>query len=393
MKKRKIQTTAVHAGAKMPASVVNPKVAPIFASSVWSFDHLSQIDEVYEGREPGFVYSRIANPSVTQLENAVCALEGGGAAAAYSSGMAAISVALLTELKQGDHVLAHPVLYGGTYTLLTVEFAKFGIETTLVDFNDLSAVEKAVRPNTKVLYIETICNPTMEVTDIPKVVEIARRAGAKVYVDNTFASPFLCRPLEQGADVVVYSATKYHNGHSDVTAGLIVANAEFIGRAKKVGTTFGPTLSPFDAWLVMRGIRTLALRMERHASNALALAKYLADHPKVTAVHYPGLEDSPTREIALRVLNKGFGGMLSFTVTGGIQGAQQVIDGLELVELVPSLAGVATTTSHPGKTSHRAIPLADRSVYGVGDGLIRVSVGIEDSDDIIEDFRQALEKI
>lgn len=392
MNDKHLQTIAIHAGTKMPKSIVSPKVSPIFASSVWSFDHLSQIDDVYEGREQGYVYSRIANPSVTQLEQAVAALDGAQAAAAYSSGMAAIAVALMTELKQGDHVLAHPVLYGGTYTLLMTELAKFGIETTLVDFGDLAAVKNSVRKNTKILYIETICNPTMEVVDIQGAVDIANNVNAKVFVDNTFASPILCQPLKQGADVVLYSATKYHNGHSDVTAGLMVADAEFIGRAKKVGTTFGPTLSPFDSWLVLRGIKTLALRMERHASNALALAEYLAKHPKVTAVYYPGLEKASTHLIANKTLCNGYGGMLSFTVAGGIKGAQVLIDELEMVELVPSLAGVATTTSHPGKTSHRAIPLADRSKYGVNDGLVRVSVGIEHIDDIIEDFRLALDK-
>jgi len=393
MKKNNIQTAIVHAGEKMPQSVSTSKVAPIFASSVWSFDHLSQIDDIYEGREQGFVYSRISNPNVMQLEEAISTLDGGESAAAYASGMAAISISLLAELKQGDHVVAHSILYGGTYSLLKNELSKFGIETTFVDFNDLNAVTKAMQANTKVLYFETICNPTMEVMDITGIVQIAKGTHVKVYVDNTFASPVICRPLEYGADVVIYSATKYLNGHSDVTAGIVVSNSEFIKKVKSVGTTYGPTLSPFDAWLILRGLRTLALRMERHSANALSLANFLAGHPKITAVHYPGLESSPTYGIANRMLEHGYGGMLSFTVDGGLKGAQVLIDSLEMTELVPSLAGVSTTTSHPGKTSHRAIPLADRNHYGVGDGLIRVSTGIEYSKDIIEDFRKALEKV
>lgn len=393
MEKTKIQTTTVHAGAKMPQSATLPKVAPIFASSVWSFDRLKLIDDIYENREQGYVYSRISNPTVTQLEQALISLDGGEAAAAYSSGMAAISIALLAELRQGDHIVAHPVLYGGSYALLKNEFAKMGIETTFADFTDLDSVKQAINVNTKVLYIETICNPLMEVVDIPAIVRIARQAKVKVYVDNTFATPLLCRPLEYGADVVVYSATKYLNGHSDVTAGAIVSSNEFMSKVRAVGTIYGPTLSPFDAWLVLRGLKTLALRMERHSANALSLAKFLASHPKVNTVNYPGLESSPTFTVANKLLQNGYGGMLSFTVLGGLQGAQKIIDSLRMTELVPSLAGVATTTSHPGKTSHRAIPAAEREQYGVGDGLIRVSVGIEHIDDIIADFSQALAKI
>ncbi len=394
MAKDKLDTIAVHAGTHEPESVTRSKVAPIFATSVWSFDRLSLIDDIYEQREPGFVYSRMANPTVQQLEQVVSRLDGAGGAIAYASGMAAIAVALLAELKQGDHVVAHHVLYGGTYALLKNELPKLGITTTFIDFNDLDAVKKAVQPQTRVLYAETICNPLMEVVDIPAIVAIAKKSGAKVYVDNTFATPIICRPLGHGADVVLYSATKYLNGHSDVTAGVIVSDAAFIGKARAVGTIYGPTLSPFDAWLTIRGLRTLPLRLERQSQNALALAKFLAGHPKVTRVNYPGLDSSPTRTIADRILTGDYGGMLSFTVVGDdLAGARTVIDGLEMTELVPSLAGLATTTSHPGKTSHRAIPVAERSAYGVGDGLIRVSVGIEGIEDIIADFDQALAKV
>ena len=389
----KIDTLAVHAGAAACPSDTRPKVSPIFAASVWAFETLDQVDDVYENRIPGYVYSRISNPGVEQLEQALMLLEGAEAAAAYSSGMAAIAMSLLTELNSGDHVLAHQVLYGGTYGLFRNEMGRFGIETTFVDFTDMDAVREAVKPNTRVLYVETICNPLMEVIDIPAVVELAGKVGAKVFVDNTFASPVHFRPLEAGADVVLHSATKYLNGHSDITGGVVASGREFIDRVKKVGTTFGPTLSPFDAWLVLRGLKTLAIRMERHSANALKLAGYLADHPKVTRVHYPGLTGSKTHYVAKQILRGGYGGMLSFAVPGGLAAARTVIDGLKLTELVPSLAGPSTTVSHPGKTSHRSIPLAERQTYGVGDDLIRVSVGIENIEDIMADFEQALAKV
>ncbi len=389
----KIDTLAVHAGAKACPSDTRSKVSPIFASSVWSFDSLEQVDDVYEHRAPGYVYSRISNPGVEQLEQSVALLEGAEAAAAYSSGMAAIAMALLAELKAGDHFVAHQVLYGGTYALFINELGRFGVETTFVDFTDMAAVHAAVRPNTKVLYVETICNPLMEVIDIPAVAALAGKCRAKVYVDNTFASPVHFQPLLAGADVVLHSATKYLNGHSDITGGVVAASKEFIDRVKKVGTTYGPTLSPFDAWLVLRGIKTLAVRMERHSANALALAEFLEKHPKVIKVHYPGLASSKTYAVAQKLLSGGCGGMLSFAVAGGMEAARTVIDGLQLTELVPSLAGPSTTVSHPGKTSHRAIPLNERQAYGVGDDLIRVSVGIESIEDIIADFEQILAKV
>ena len=273
------------------------------------------------------------------------------------------------------------------------EFSRFGVQTTFVDFTDLDAVQNAIRKNTKVFYVETICNPLMEVVDIPAVVAMAKKTGAKVYVDNTFASPIHFRPLEAGADVVVHSATKYLNGHSDITGGVVASSREFIEKVKKVGTAFGPTLSPFDAWLVLRGMKTLALRMRRHSVNALKLSEFLSGHPKVTVVNYPGLSSSKTYPVAKKILMDGCGGMLSFAVKGGLDAARTVIDGLQMTELVPSLAGPSTTVSHPGKTSHRSIPLSERQAYGVGDDLIRVSVGIENIEDIIDDFAQVLDKV
>jgi len=399
-----VATKAVHVASKAPFSVTRPKVPPIYTTSVFTFDYLDQVDEVYEGKAKGYVYSRMRNPGIDLVEEAVAELENGEEAVAFSSGMAAIVSAILARVRAGDHVVASNVIYGGTYSFLHDEIPLRGVDVTFVDTNDLAAVKAAMRPETKILYCETISNPLMEVADVASLAEMAHKKGAYLYVDNTFASPVLCRPLEYGADVVLHSGTKYLNGHSDVTVGVAVIGPSrtdgaqagelrnLAGRIRSLASTYGSVPSPFDAWLLLRGIRTLPLRMEKHSKNAMRLASFLEAHPGVTKVHYPGLKSSPYHHLAGKYLEGGFGGMLSFEVKGGLDGARRVIDCLRMVELVPSLAGVSTTVSHPGKTSHRSIPLAEREKFGVGDGLIRVSVGIEDYEDIEEDFREALMK-
>lgn len=393
-KSRSVATKAVHAGTTPPESRTLPKVAPIYATSVFSFDTLSQLDDVWEGRSPGYVYSRMRNPGVDLLEEAVNVLEDGEGAVAFGSGMAAITLSVLAQVVEGDHIVAGKVLYGGTYSFLHDELPKRGVQTTFVDGNSLDEFRAAMRPNTRVLYCEVISNPLMEVADLSGLAEIARRCRVSLVVDNTFASPVLCRPLRFGASVSIHSGTKYLNGHSDVTSGVAIAGDKALaGKIRSLATTYGPVPSPFDAWLLVRGLRTIDLRVRKCSENALRLAGFLAAQPKVTVVHYPGLEGSPYRALGEKYLDGGFGGMLSFEVRGGLDGARQLIDSLDMVELVPSLAGVSTTVSHPGKTSHRGIPLAERAAYGVGDGLIRVSVGIEEYVDIEEDFRLALEQV
>jgi len=411
--RRLAATRAVRAGGKPPQSVTVPKVPPIYTSSVFTFDYLEQIDEVYEGRSPGYVYSRQRNPGIDLLEEAVCSLECGSEAVAFASGMGAITCSVLALVRSGDHVVAGRVLYGGTLTFFKDDLPKRGVETTFVDTNNLDEVRSAIRPNTKIVYCETISNPLMEVADLTALVEIAHSAGALLVVDNTFASPVLCRPLEYGADVSINSTTKYLNGHSDVTGGVAVfapyvsgesACGEDAGgpagteppaaKVRALAALYGPTPSPFDAWLTVRGLRTVDLRVRKCSENALELARFLCGHPKVGVVHYPGLESSPYHDLGKKYLSGGYGGMLSFEIKGGsLESARAFIDSLSMVELVPSLAGVSTTVSHPGKTSHRAIPLEERKTYGVGDGLVRVSVGIEDYADIEKDFRQALDAV
>jgi len=389
-----IATTAVHAGTKVPESVTMPKVPPIYAASVFSFDSLAQLDEVWEGRSKGYVYSRMRNPGIDLLEETVNSLEDGAGAVGFASGMAAITVSALSVLSAGDHVVSAKVLYGGTYSFFHDELPRRGVSTTFVDVNNLEEVRAAMRPNTRLLYFDTISNPLMEVADLDALASIAHESGAILAVDNTFASPVLCRPLEHGADLSIHSGTKYLNGHSDVTSGVAVGkDPELVAKVRSLASMYGPVPSPFDAWLMMRGIRTIDLRIRKCSENALALARFLAGHPKVAVVHYPGLPSSPYKALADKYLSGGYGGMLSFAVHGGLEGARKVIDSLEMVELVPSLAGAATTVSHPAKTSHRGVPPAEREASGVGDGLIRVSVGIEDYADIEADFAEALKQV
>lgn len=385
-----IGTIAVHESKRGPASITLPKVAPIYASSVFDFEKLEDIDAVYEGTKKGYIYSRVDNPNISLLENMVAKLEQAEAGAAFSSGMAAIASSILACIKEGDHVVANRVLYGGSYSFLADHLQALGIKVTFTDFSDTDRVKEAITEKTRILYVETISNPLMEVADLPALAEIAKQHGLKLIVDNTFASPYVCNPIALGADVVVHSATKYLNGHSDVTGGIAVGTRKFVNKVKEIRSLWGGCMSPFDAWLVLRGIRTLHLRMREHCSNALKLAEQLSKHPKVLRVNYPGLTEHPQHRLACEILKGGFGGMLSFEVEGGVEGAAKVIEALKLVDLTPSLAGVATTVSHPGKTSHRSLPSDVKDRIGVRDSLIRVSVGIETIDTVIADFEQAL---
>lgn len=384
-------TLTVHGGRSEEGGATPPEVAPICASSVFRFNSLEELDDVYEGKTRGHIYSRLGNPTCDALEELYALLEGGEAGAAFSSGMAAIVTAVSASVEPGDHVVAGRVLYGGVYSFLTSHLPRMGVAVTLVDGADPEAVEEAMRPETRLVYVETISNPLMEVTDIPRLAETAARNGAVLGVDNTFASPILCRPLELGAAWVASSATKYLNGHSDIIGGVLAGSGEFTNKAKALRSIWGGSMSPFDAWLTTRGARTLSLRMKTHSANALALARLLETEPSVARVHYPGLPSSPWHSLALRLFgDAGFGGMLSFELKGGKKEAARCIRNLSLAKFVPSLASVATIVSHPGKTSHRSVPERERAAWGVGDGLVRVSAGIEDETDILADFARAL---
>ncbi|KAA6339582.1 L-methionine gamma-lyase [termite gut metagenome] len=383
----------IHLGDKFGESVSRSKSIPIAMTSVFAFDDVESLDQVYEGEAKGYIYTRNGNPVHDALCEIMCSIEEGEGALAYSSGMGAISLSIISQVKSGDHIIAANVLYGGSFQFIKTELARFNISVTFVDL-----VNEDITPyfqlNTKVVYAETISNPTMEAIDLNAIAEISHKHGAKLIVDNSFATPIICQPLLLGVDIVVYSATKYIGGHSDVTAGIVVSDKETIGQIYTSGLLFGPTLSPFDGWLLIRSLRTLELRMKQHSHNALKLAAYFETNPQISAVYYPGLTSSPTHPIAERLFNNNlFGGMLSIDLAGGERHAYELLRNLETIKFVPSLAGVSTSTSYPAKTSHRSLNDEELRKANISKGLIRVSVGLEDINDIIDEFDRAITKM
>lgn len=393
-----LMTRLTHSGENSAAkriaqSVSVPKVVPIYMSSVFSFDDVPSLDAVYEGARQGYVYSRMGNPGYDCLHEVLAQAEGCGGAIAFASGMAAIIAAILANVSSGDHILSSPVLYGGVYDYLKNELPRFGVSVDFADFiND--DPEKHIRPNTKIVYTETITNPLMEVVDLEKTAAVARKTGAKFIVDNTFATPAICRPMEFGADIVVYSATKYLGGHSDIISGALMAGAKEIERLRKFATLYGAVPSPFDAWLLTRSLRTLGLRVQRHSENARRLAEYFEGHPKVERVYYPGLASSPHNAVALKQFDNGWcGGMLSADIAGGEGGASRFIAACEKIKFVPSLAGVTTSISYPAKTSHRIYTPEELAKCGISAGQLRFSAGLEEIDDVIAEFERAFESV
>jgi cystathionine beta-lyase/cystathionine gamma-synthase len=322
---------------------------------------------------------------------ALADLEGCEEALCFSSGMGAISATLTGLLEEGDRVIADGVLYGGTYSFLKDHLPRRGVEVTFADTTDPAEVRNVMDERTRMVYTETISNPLMAVPDLKALAEICHENNTLLAVDSTFASPWLCRPAHWGADIVLHSATKYLNGHSDVTGGIVTGPARLVDRIRPVRSILGSSMSPFDAWLVLRGIRTLHLRMAAHCRNALSIARWLEKQKGVLKVHYPGLENHPGYGRARRQFGEHSGGMLSFELQGGLKSASSFIAGLKLVEMAPSLAALATTVSHPGKTSHRSVPVEVRQEKGIGEGLIRLSAGIDAAEDVIADLKQALE--
>lgn len=396
--KKDLMTRLTHSGENEAAkriarSVSVPKVVPVYMSSVFCFDDVPSLDGVYDGTKQGYVYSRMSNPGYDCLNEVLASAEGCDGALCFGSGMAAIIAAFLANVAAGDHIVSSPVLYGGVYDYLKNEAPRFGISVDFVDF-ERDDLEKYLRPNTKVVYTETITNPLMEVPDLKQVADVAHKGGAKLIVDNTFATPAVCRPMEFGADIVVYSGTKYLGGHSDIICGTAAAGAENIARMQRVATLYGGIPGPFDAWLLTRSLRTLGLRMRQHSENAMKLAAYFARHPKVEKVYYPGLASSPYHAVAAKQFDNGwFGGMLSADIAGGEAGASRFIAACESVKFVPSLAGVTTSISYPAKTSHRAYSKEDLDKCGISMGQLRFSAGLENIDDVIAEFEKAFESV
>lgn len=379
----------IHLGETNPESISKPKSLPISLTSVYVFDDMESLDEIYSGESKGFIYTRNGNPVHDALKEIMVNIEEGEDAQVFSSGMAAIVLSIISQVKAGDHIIAANVLYGISYLFLKSELSRFNVDVTFADVIN-EDITPYFKPNTKLVYVETISNPLMEVIDIATIAKAAHANNAKLIVDNTFATPVICQPLLLGADIVVYSATKYLSGHSDVTAGIVVSNLETIKDIYTKGILYGPTLSPFDSWLIIRSLRTLELRIKQHSDNALKLATYLQTSPKIKKVYYPGLQSSSSYGLAGRIFNNGlYGGMLSIDLTGE-KSAYALLRLLTTIKLVPSLAGVSTSTSYPAKISHRALNDQELEKANISKGLIRVSVGLENADDIIAEFEQAL---
>lgn len=375
-------TDAIHVGQE-PDPTTGAIIVPIYQTSTFVQEEL--------GKHKGYEYARTSNPTRVALEKNLARLEGGQFGFAFASGMAAIN-SLMTLLKAGDHVVAGHDLYGGTFRLFERVLRDFGLNFSYADTTRLDEVEKAIRPNTRLVYIETPTNPIMQITDIRAVANLSRQRGILLAVDNTFMSPYLQRPLDLGADFVVHSTTKYLNGHSDGVGGAVILNdAAMAERLKFIQNAAGAILGPFDSWLVLRGVKTLALRMERHSQNGLAIARYLERHPKVRQIHYPGLSSHPQHELAKKQM-RGFGGMLSFE-TGSLENAKAVLKSVRVCSLAESLGGVETLISHPATMTHASVPLDQRQRLGITDGLVRISAGIEDIEDLIADLDRALGKM
>jgi len=387
MKKSKnLATAAAHAGRIDVPTVTRPVSMPIYQTSVYAFPDLDLVEAVQSGQTKAYLYARNGQPNAEALEAAYLGLEGGEAALSAATGMGAIFAVLFSMLAPGAHLIASQDLYGGTFALLEQELHRYQIVTTYVDTNDVAALAAAVRPDTRLVYTESISNPTVQVADLPMIAGFCMQRGLKLVVDNTFASPVIMRPLEMGADVVISSATKFLGGHSDLMAGVAAGTRVAIEPARRALVLNGAMIDPFGAWLTVRGIKTVALRVERQSANALALAQFLLAHPMVERVNYPGLTGH-------LLLPDGSGAMLSFAVKGGLAEANKVIQSLLMVEFVPSLGDVTTTVSHPMLTSHRAMSNAQRLALGITENLVRVSTGIEAIQDIIADFAQALDQL
>jgi cystathionine beta-lyase/cystathionine gamma-synthase len=388
---RDIESICAAAGADIPSDTRSLS-APIYQSSVFEIDSLETIDDLYEGRAEGFLYSREANPNVAILERVIAQLEDADDSVAFASGMAAIGITLLSMVEAGDRILAGSELYGGTNLMLRQHMSKLGVETQFVDTNDLNAVEQALDSQPRLILVESIANPLLRLADIKSIGQMAHQRGVQVVVDNTLASPLLLRPLELGADVTLHSATKNLGGHSDVTGGVAAARADLTMAMRQSNRVWGSVLDPFAAWLIVRGIRTLPLRMERACENAVAVARFLSDHPKISAVHYPGLPDHPQHELAVDTLGGRFGWMVTFELAGGGSSASSFVKSLEMIKLAASLGESQTTISHPAKTSHRSLTEDEQAALGISDGLIRLSCGIESASDILADLESALAK-
>ena len=392
-KKYGLGTTAIHAGTLK--NLYGTLAMPIYQTSTFIFDSAEQGGRRFALEEAGYIYTRLGNPTTTVLEDKIAALEEGEAAVATSSGMGAISSTLWTVLKAGDHIVTDKTLYGCTFALMCHGLTRFGIDVTFVDTSNLDEVKNAMRENTRVVYLETPANPNLKIVDIEALAKIAHtNPNTLVIVDNTFATPYMQKPLTLGADIVVHSVTKYINGHGDVIAGLAITNKELATQIRFVGLKdmTGAVLGPQDAYYIIRGMKTFEIRMERHCKNARKVVEFLNNHPKIERVYYPGLETHPGYEIAKKQM-KDFGAMISFELKGGFEAGKTLLNNLKLCSLAVSLGDTETLIQHPASMTHSPYTKEEREAAGITDGLVRLSVGLENVEDIIADLEQGLEKI
>ena len=394
----KINTKLLHAeqmhtrlpGSYQPQAMAH--VTPIFQTSTYILEDFDSAVYLNQHVDEGFVYSRFGSPNADELEKKIAHLEHAEAALAAASGMGAISMAVMSVIKAGDHVVFGDVIYGCTYTLFAHILDKFGVEYTRVDTTDVKKIEEVIKPNTTLIYVETPANPTLKVSDISAIAKLThKRPGITLIVDSTFATPYLQNPLDLGADMVVHSATKFLSGHGNVTAGVIASDKKRIARCRMPFLQcLGAVIDPHGAWLLTQGMKTLGLRMERHCENAMKIARYLEKHPKIERVYYPGLESHPSHETAKKQMRHGYGGIMSADIKGGINAVRIVLNNMKIFSLATSLGNVDSLIQHSPSMSHFDMTAEERHAASIFDGQIRLSIGIEDADDLIEDLEQAL---
>jgi methionine-gamma-lyase len=389
-KNKGFNTKLIHAGDFEDA--FGSAVTPIYQTSTFSFRNADHGADCFAGRDPGYIYTRIGNPTINALENKLAELENGYRGIVMGSGMAAVSTVYTAMLEKDSHIIITSAVYGPSLAILNSHFSKFGITYSAIDTADLDEIEKHIRPNTKLLYLETPANPTIQITDIKAAAEIAHKHGIKVCVDNTFCSPYLQKPLDLGADIALHSLTKFINGHADIVGGALVAkDPEIYDNLRKTMVFMGCNMDPHQAYMVIRGVKTLSLRIDKAQESAIKVAEYLENHPKIEWIKYPGLDSFKQKDLVAKQM-KGPGTMLSFGVKGGLDAGKRLMDNVHLALLAVSLGGVETLIQHPASMTHAAMTKENREAGHITDDLVRLSIGIEDVEDIIDDLRQALEK-
>ncbi|MCU7975450.1 methionine gamma-lyase [Shewanella sp. SW36] len=387
----KAATQVIHGGHEREA--FGALVTPLYQSATFVFESAQQGGERFAGNEPGYIYTRLGNPTTAELERKMAILEGAEAAAATASGMGAVSAALLANLQMGDHLVASNAVYGCTYALMTTQFARFGIEVSLVDFSSEAEIEAAIKSNTKVIFCETPVNPHLQVFDLASIANIAKRHQLVSIVDNTFMTPLLQRPLDFGIDLVIHSATKYLNGHGDVIAGIVCGSEEQLHKVKyEILKDIGAVISPHDAWLILRGLKTLDVRLQRHCDSAQRVAEFLAEHPSITRVYYPGLKSHQGHKFIGQQMKRA-GGVIAFELAANLEEAMAFVGYLKLFSIAVSLGDAESLIQHPASMTHSPYTPEARAAAGIGDNLLRISIGLEDCDDIIADLNQALARL